>query len=108
MDDDGREPIIDLSSRMAKAEELFALAFEQAPIGIALVGPDGRWLRVNAALCRLTGYRAAELLAPTFQQITYPDNVATDLALRDELLAGRMSQYELEKHYIRKDGSVVW
>ena len=118
MEDDGRddgsrqsppaEPIIDLSDRAERPNELFELTFEQAPIGIALVGPDGRWLRVNAALCRLTGYTSEELLARTFQEITYPDDVAPDLALRDELLADRIRQYELEKRYIRKDGSVVW
>src|SRR6202044_1081078 len=57
------------------SEDLFAGAFEHAPIGLALTSPDGRWLKVNRALCDLVGYSESELLARTFRDITHPDDI---------------------------------
>ncbi len=83
-------------------------AFVHAAIGMALVALDGRWLRVNPALCRLTGYAEAELLTKTFQDMTHPDDLAADLAYVEQLLAGVIASYEMEKRYLRKDGAIVW
>ena len=69
--------------------------------------PDGRWLQVNRALCELTGYSADELLELRFPDITHPDDLELDLALQTRLLAGELERYELEKRYIRKDGTGV-
>jgi PAS domain S-box-containing protein len=90
------------------SERRFRAAMENAPIGMALVGLDGRWLEANRALCRLTGYTEDELRAIDFQQITHPDDLYADLAHVGRLLAGEADWYELEKRYIRKDGSAVW
>lgn len=95
-------------NRLREAEERFRLAFDNAPIGIALVAPDGRWLRVNQALETITGYPADELLTTTFQNITHPDDVDVDVALMEQLLAGEIPRYSLEKRYLRRDGSTVW
>jgi diguanylate cyclase (GGDEF)-like protein/PAS domain S-box-containing protein len=75
---------------------------------MALVAIDGRWLKVNDTLCKLVGYRHDELLASDFQSITHPDDLTSDLAELARLLAGEIDAYELEKRYIRKDGSTVW
>ena len=64
---------------LRESEERFSGAFEHAPIGVALVSPDGRWLKVNRALCELVGYSEAELLARTFQDITHPEDLELDL-----------------------------
>ncbi len=77
-------------------------------VGIAYVGPDGRWLRVNRKLCEIVGYNREELLALTFQDITYPDDRDIDLAYVRQMLAGEIDTYSMEKRYRRKDGSLVW
>lgn len=89
-------------------EALFRSAFEVSPIGIALLDPEGRWLRVNAVLCATLGYSEAELLVSDFQSLTHPDDLAADLALMAEMKCGRVDHQILEKRYLRKDGQVVW
>ena len=64
---------------LRESEERFSGAFAHAPIGVALVSPDGRWLKVNRALCDLVGYSEAELLTRTFQDITHPEDLEIDL-----------------------------
>ena len=95
-------------ARLQEATERFRLAFEGAPIGIALVGLDGRWLQVNAALCEIVGYGADELSTKTFQDITHPDDLEADLTLLHQVLAGEISSYAMEKRYFHADGHVVW
>ncbi|HVH11640.1 MAG TPA: PAS domain S-box protein, partial [Longimicrobium sp.] len=89
-------------------ERRFRAAMEYAPIGMAIVGLDGRWLEANRALCRLTGYTEDELRAIDFQRITHPDDLYADLSQVERLLAGEAEWYEMEKRYIRRDGTVVW
>jgi PAS domain S-box-containing protein len=90
-----------------ESEERFANAFQYAAIGMALVAPDGRWLKVNRALCRLVGYCSAELLTATFQDITHPDDVDADLEHVHQLLAGEKDSYQMEKRYLHKHGHEV-
>ena len=92
----------------ALADEQFRTAFENAPIGMALVGTDGSWLRINEAMCSILGYSPEELLARTFQDITHPDDLDADVALVEGVLAGIQPGYRLEKRYLRPDGSIVW
>jgi PAS domain S-box-containing protein len=91
-----------------ESEARFRSAFDNAGIGMALVAPDGRWLRVNEALCTITGYDEAELLGGSFQQITHPDDLEADLALVRQALSGELQRYHTEKRYLHKDGHVVW
>jgi PAS domain S-box-containing protein len=95
-------------SALRDAQEVFELAFANAPIGMALVAPDGRWLQVNDAICEMTGYPRDELLAKSFQDITHPDDLDVDLDHLRRMLAGEISSYDMEKRYIRADGSVIW
>ncbi len=74
--------------QLRESEQRFRLAFEHAPIGIAIVGLDGLFREVNPALCRLMGYPAERLLALTFQDITHPDDLDADLSLLAQLLVG--------------------
>jgi PAS domain S-box-containing protein/diguanylate cyclase (GGDEF)-like protein len=90
------------------SEERFRLAFDHAPIGMALVSPMGDWLSVNSPLCEMTGYTEDELLACTFQDITHPDDLDADLEQLRQMLAGEIRSYEMEKRYLRADGSVIW
>lgn len=97
-----------LESAVQENEEHFRNAFDFAGTGMALVGLDGRWLRVNRAICEIVGYSEAELLAKTFQEITHPDDLNADLACVRELLEGRQRFYQMEKRYFHRDGRVVW
>ena len=89
-------------------EEINRVTFDQAAVGIAHVGIDGSWLRVNERLCFIVGYPREELLRMTFQDITYPDDLETDLEYVRQLLSGEIKTYSMEKRYFRKDRSLVW
>ena len=93
---------------LRESERLFANSFENASIGIALVGIDGRWLKVNKAVCNLTGYTEEELMSKTFQDITFADDLYSDLANITRLLANETQSYQMEKRYITKRGDIVW
>ncbi|PSB20418.1 PAS domain S-box protein [Phormidesmis priestleyi ULC007] len=89
-------------------EQEFETTFELAGVGIAHVSPTGQWLRVNQKLCEIVGYSHEELVQKTFQEITYLEDLDSDLECMHQLLAGEIPNYSLEKRYIRKDGSLVW
>lgn len=93
---------------LERERELFRVAFEAAPIGMALVGLDGHFLRVNDALCLQLGYQSTELCGLGVGEITHPDDLNADLELMRQLEAGEIDTYQLEKRYLRKDGVVVW
>ena len=93
---------------LRESEERFRATFEQAAVGVARLTPEGRWLEVNQRLCDIVGYTRDELLAKTFQDITHPDDLGTDLGFVRQMLAGEIQTYTLEKRYWRKDGSLVW
>lgn len=95
-------------AQLREAEQRFRLAFDNSATGEALVAPDGRFTRVNRALCKLLGYSESELLATTFQQITHPDDLDTDLAYVHQMLVGKIETYQMEKRYFGKQGQVVW
>jgi len=94
-------------ARRAEAE-LFETAFHHAPIGYALVGLDGRFMKINDAFCGIVGYAPDALLAMTFHDITHPEDLDRDLSLLGELTAGRIPSYQMDKRYRRSDGALVW
>ena len=96
------------ASELRDAEERFRNAFDQAPIGKALVSPDGRFTRVNSALCSILGYGEAELLETTFQTLTHPDDLDVDLGNMRRMLAGKSESYAMEKRYQHADGHYIW
>ena len=119
MDPDGRLVGVislaqDITERMRaeealrESEERFRGTFDNAAVGIAHEDADGRFLRVNETYCGIVGYTREELLARTFQDITYPEDLAAELEQFTRLMRGELSSYSLEKRYIRKDGSIVW
>ena len=93
---------------LKESEQRFRRSFEDAAIGMALVATDGQWLRVNRSLCELVGYPEKDLLNKTFQDITHPDDLDTDLGYVQRMLAGEIETYQMEKRYIHKEGHVVW
>jgi PAS domain S-box-containing protein len=85
----------------------FRNAFDYAPIGMAQVGPEGQWLRVNRAMCEIVGYSEAELLKLDFQTITHPDDLDTDLSMMHRVLTGDLHTYHIEKRYFHKQGHII-
>ena len=88
--------------QLRESEERFRLIVDEAPIGMALVAPDGRFVRVNRALCDIVGYESDELTGLTFQAITHPDDLDTDMVLAARLADGEIPRYQLSKHYVRQ------
>jgi diguanylate cyclase (GGDEF)-like protein/PAS domain S-box-containing protein len=97
-----------ISQALVESEEHFRSAFDYAAIGMALVAPEGKWLRVNRALCEIVGYSEPELLVTDFQTITHREDLGNDLAEIYRLLSGETLTCQLEKRYIHKLGHDVW
>jgi diguanylate cyclase (GGDEF)-like protein/PAS domain S-box-containing protein len=93
---------------LLESEARFRTTFDQAAVGIAHVGLDGKWLEVNARLCDIVGYSRAELLALSFPEMTYEDDLEEDLEYVGQLLAGKIDTYSMQKRYYRKGGGLVW
>jgi len=85
----------------------FAEVFERAPVGTGLLDLDGRWLLVNRALCEITGYTVDELIGKRFDGIAHPDDASNDLELRQQLLAGEIPAFQIEKRYFDAAGETV-
>src|SRR6185503_19592571 len=96
------------SNKLGMTENRYQLAFEHAPIGIAVVNFDYSFRRVNAALCEALGYTVQELLQLRFIDITHADDLARDTKLAEKLFRGDIPSYRVEKRFLRKDGQVAW
>jgi diguanylate cyclase (GGDEF)-like protein/PAS domain S-box-containing protein len=108
LNEDMRARMLEAHRAARKTEEGFKVAFESGVSGMAMVAPDGRFLRVNRALCQMIGYTEAELLERSFQSITHPDDVGADIDQLKALVAGAVTVYETEKRYVHRDGHEVW
>lgn len=97
-----------ISKALQESEEHFRTAFDYAAIGMALVSPSGRWLRVNRSLTEIVGHSEVELLESDFQAITHDDDLGNDLAHIYRMLAGEILTCQVEKRYLHKDGAEVW
>jgi two-component system sensor histidine kinase/response regulator len=93
---------------LRESEERFRSAFDFAAIGMALVALDGRFLKVNRALCDIVGRAETDLLRLTFQLITHPEDLEADVEQVARVLAGEVPTYQMEKRYLHGDGHVVW
>ena len=94
--------------RLQESEEFFRLTFSQAAVGIVLLGPDGRLLRVNRKMAQILGYSEVELLQRFFQQLTHEADLPDELALVKRLRAGEIGDYQRERRLLRRDGTPIW
>lgn len=92
---------------LRESEARFRSAFEDAGVGMALQALDGRYLRVNRALCEMLGYAAEELLGRTFAEVTHPEDRDVDRDRDRRLLAGDIRAHQAEKRYLHKQGHPV-
>ena len=95
------------ASAEARGMERFRLSFEEAPVGMALIRGDGVWLRVNRALCEMTGYSESELIA-LGRDITYPDDRAEESRLLSRILSGELVAGRLEERCLHKQGHTIY
>jgi PAS domain S-box-containing protein len=93
---------------LVESEARFRATFENAAVGIAHLGPDLRWLRANGALSRILGWPVDELLTKSLRDISHPDDLGVDLAHIEQVSAGEIDSYDMDKRYLRKDGMIVW
>jgi diguanylate cyclase (GGDEF)-like protein/PAS domain S-box-containing protein len=101
-----------LSERLRASEESFRLAFDGAATGMTMTSLDprdaGRFLRVNDAMCAITGYTANELTSMRLVDITHPDDLSASQEALDQAISGDATVNRAEKRYVRRDGSYVW
>lgn len=97
----------DAERRARTAAAQFVQAFEASAAGLGIVAADGRWLRVNRALCEILGYTEDELLGLRFQDITHPLDLDADLVQNTRLFAGEIDRFAMQKRYLRKDGRAI-
>ncbi|CAD5989116.1 putative diguanylate cyclase DgcE (plasmid) [Planktothrix tepida] len=100
--------VAERTQELQRSEERFRSAFEDAPIGMALVALQGQFIRVNRSLCHILGYSQEELLTKTFPEITHPDDVATNLEQVQRVIAGEINIYQVQKRYLHQQGHIVW
>lgn len=93
---------------LRRNEELLRAAFDQVAVGFSMTDLEGRFLKVNEAYCRITGYAQEELLEMDFQSFTHPDDLARNLTYSQRLLNGEIRSIVYQKRYIRKTGEIVW
>ena len=89
------------------AEQLFRRAFDDAPIGMALIDLEGRWLRLNRSIAQMLGRTEQDLRAMRLADVSHPDDRRLDRPLIKELLAGRRRSFAIEKRFMHADGHVI-
>jgi PAS domain S-box-containing protein len=93
---------------MRMSEARFRAAFASAASGMMLVDPGGRVLQANQPLVEMLGYSEVELRTHTFMELTYPEDLAPNLALLQRALAGEIDSYQIEKRFLHKSGHLIW
>jgi two-component system cell cycle sensor histidine kinase/response regulator CckA len=118
LDDDGRPAVVHgtcqdvtdnrrVEDALRATEQLFRRAFDDAPIGMALIDLDGGWLRLNRSLCQMLGRTEPELRTSPLNELSHPEDQRLDRPLIKELLAGRRRSFAIEKRYLRADGTIL-
>ena len=107
LNEDARTETVAALERARESEEDFRRGFDGAPIGMALTDASGRYLRVNRALCEMTGFSQRELLARDFQSITHPDDRPNDRRAFQRMLDGDLDSHKTEKRYVRAGGETI-
>ena len=97
-----------IDAALRESEERYRRTFELAGSGVAHIGLDRKFIRVNRRLCEILGYPERELIGMTGREISHPDDLDRINELRPKLYAGEIDHVHIEKRYVRKDGSVVW
>ncbi len=98
----------ELKEKLEESERRFKNIFDYTSVGVSIVSPDGHWLEVNDALCKITGYSREDLLTKQFNKITYSEDVEKSTETAKKILSGEIDHASLEKRYTHKNGYIVW
>lgn len=93
---------------LSESERRFRSAFEDAAIGMALMGADGSWLQVNGALCVMLGYSKDEMLSSKLQALALPEDSDADADLNRQMFEGKLQTFQRERRLVHKDGRTLW
>ncbi|MEK7728643.1 MAG: ATP-binding protein, partial [candidate division KSB1 bacterium] len=93
---------------LRRSEERFRTLFESAPIGITINNAEGRFLQVNRAFEDMVGYRAQDLAARSFKELTFAEDLAESKIVFGELVTGKRSHFNIEKRYRQSSGEILW
>ena len=93
---------------LKRSEERFRVTFENAPIGMGLVSPEGRFIQVNTSWAKMLGYSVKELGRLDFQKITHPDDLGASSKALKALISGKINTWQAEKRYLHKNGQIIW
>ncbi|MFV8339591.1 PAS domain S-box protein [Flavobacterium sp. LB3P21] len=97
------------ATKLFNSEIKFEAIFDQAAVGIAHVDSStGHFIEINNQFCKLLGYSEQEMKEKNFQAITHPDDLEADLLNLNQLLSGKIKEYNIEKRYYNKSGAIVW
>jgi diguanylate cyclase (GGDEF)-like protein/PAS domain S-box-containing protein len=108
LNEDMRERLDSANRDVAETSKRFRQAFESDVSGMAVISPEGRYIQVNRALSKITGYTEQELLGSDFSSVTHPDDLAKSIEQGRSLLSGEVDSVEAERRYVHRDGREVW
>ncbi len=105
---------VDISERkeaeasLRESEERFRRVFEEGPLGVAIIGKDCHFVKVNSALCQMVGYSEAELKGMSFISITHAEDVSLNVELVGRLFRQEIPRFVARKRCLKKDGGIIW
>lgn len=97
-----------MTRELRDSEEHFRTYFEQSMVGMATTSLDKSWIKINDTLCQILGYARDELMRLTWEQLTYAEDLAADMAQFDRLRKGEIDGYTTDKRFVHKDGHLVY
>jgi PAS domain S-box-containing protein len=95
-------------ARLEQSEKRFRGYFEHSQVGMTVTSPEKGWIEVNHQLQQMLGYSLDELRQMTWAELTHPDDLEEDLKNFEQLLAGEIDDYAMDKRFVRKDGEIVY
>jgi len=93
---------------LSKSQKEFQNYFNSSSVGLSVTSPDKIWIEVNQKLCDLFGYTKEELIGLTWEKLSHPEDLSANLELFQQALDGKIASYEIEKRFIRKNGSIAY
>lgn len=97
-----------LKDKLQQSEEQFKGAFENSAVGMALINDEGYFIEVNQRLCEMFGYSNVDIKSKSYNEITHPEDLETDLEFKEKLDRGELGSLNLEKRFVHKNGTDVW